>query len=105
MTASTIDASAIDWTDPCARARVLTMAYHEALVGNREIEIRTRSHDAEDLVRFLPVDVEKLRIAMQSAQSDCAQATGMRDPNRRFPIRLGYRRAAPAVPDPYDPRG
>ncbi len=102
---TTLDATTIDWTDPCARARILTIAYTEALIGTREVEIRTRTHDAEDLVKFLPVDIEKLRIEMQQAQSACARATGRVDPNRRFPIRLGYRRLGPSVPDPYDPRG
>lgn len=97
----------IDWTDPCQRSAALTNAYYAALAGEREVEIRTRSRDAEDLVRFLPVDIEKLRIEMLSAQSECAKATGQRDPNRRFPIRLGYRRAfgRPDYTDPYDPRG
>ena len=104
---TTLDATTVDWDDPCARARVLNIAYHEALTGNREIEIRTRTHDAEELVKFLPVDIEKLRIAAQAAQSECARATGAPDPNRRFPIRLGWRRAVPRrdYSNPDDPRG
>lgn len=81
----------IDWSDPCARALALTNAYYAALAGEREVEIRTRTFDAEELVRFLPVDIEKLRIEMQSAQSECAKARGMRDPNRRFAITAGSR--------------
>ncbi len=85
----------IDWTDPCARAAALSSAYYAALAGSREIEIRTRSFDADELVRFLPVDIEKLRIEMQSAQSECAKARGHRDPNRRFAITAGNRSDIP----------
>lgn len=85
----------IDWSDPCARAGALSNAYYSLLAGHREIEIRTRTLDAEELVRFQAVDIEKLRIEMLSAQSDCAKATGQRDPNRRFAITAGSRSDIP----------
>ena len=86
----------IDWSNPCARALALSNAYYSLLAGGREIEIRTRTLDAEELVRFQAVDIEKLRIEMLSAQSDCAKATGQRDPNRRFAITAGSRSDIPS---------
>ena len=83
----------IDMTDPCARAAALSSAYNAALAGSLEIEIRARSFDADELVRFLPVDIEKLRIEMQSAQSECAKAREHRDARKRRRRRGAARRS------------
>lgn len=86
----------IDWSDPCARANALQAAYYGLLSGQREIEIRTRTIDVEDFVRFQAVDIEKLKIELQSAQRECARACGMPDPNRRFAITAGGRSDMPS---------
>ncbi len=85
----------IDWNDPCQKAAALNNAYFALLTGQREIEIRTRTLDAEEMVRFQSVDIEKLRIELQSAQRDCCRANGLPDPNRRFAITAGSRSDIP----------
>ncbi len=95
MTTSGSFAVPIDWTDPCQRAAALNTAYYSLLAGQREVEIRTRTFDVEELVRFQSVDIEKLRIELQSAQRDCARAQGLPDPNRRFAITAGSRSDIP----------
>ena len=84
-------ADSVNWDDPCARASALQSAYYALLSGDRETEIRTRTLDVEEFVRFQAVDIEKLRIELQSAQRDCAKASGLADPNRRFAITAGNR--------------
>ena len=95
LTLSPSGADAFDWTDPCQRAIALATAYYEVLRGLREVEIRTRSLDAEDLVRFQPADMQTLWVEMTAAQSECAKASGKRDPNRRFAIAAGSRSDIP----------
>jgi hypothetical protein len=88
-------AAAVDWTDSCARANALIGAYYTLLSGQQEIEIRTRTLDAEELVRFAPTDLAKLEAEMTAAQGECAAATGAPNPNRRFAITAGSRRKWP----------
>jgi hypothetical protein len=85
----------VDWTNACARAAALQIAYYALLSGNRETEIRTRTYDAEDLVRFQSVDIDQLQSELRSAQSECAKCQGLPDPNRRFAIGAGYRYRGP----------
>mgnify|MGYP001766261332 CR=1 FL=1 len=93
----------IDWSNPCARFAALQKAYHELLTGARELEIRTRTLDAEDFVRFQAADIEKLRIEMQQAEGECLASQGLPNPRRRVAIGLGYRRRGPSAID--FPRG
>lgn len=81
----------VDWTNPCQRFAALQKAYYAILSGNRETEIRTRTLDAEEMVRFQQVDIEKLRIEMQAAERDCAISQGRPNPNRRRPIGARFR--------------
>ncbi len=98
--------STVDWSDPCQRFAALQKAYFALLSGEREIEIRTRTLDAEELVRFERVNLDDLRVELRNAESACARANGQADPNRRFAIGLGYRRRGyPPGYDPSDPRG
>jgi hypothetical protein len=89
----TVDA--VDWTDPCAKAAVLRTAYYALMTGTRETEIRTRTLDAEDFVRFQTVDAGKLQIELQAAERECARRCGKPDPNRRFAITAGDRSDIP----------
>ena len=84
-----------DWTDPCQRAQALTTAYYQVLEGGRPVEIRTRTLDAEEMVRFQSANLQTLWIEMISAQSDCAKKSGQRDPNRRHAITAGSRSDIP----------
>jgi len=92
-------ADPVDWTDPCARFAALQKAYYALLTGERESEIRTRTLDAEEMVRFQKVDIEKLRIEMQSAERDCCAAHGVPNPNRRraIGVRFGWPGGRPRV--------
>lgn len=85
----------VDWTDPCARAAALRTAYYQMLGGQQEIEIRTRTLDAEELVRFAPTDLSKLESELRAAEGECAAQTGGVNPNRRFAITAGSRRKWP----------
>jgi len=80
---------AVDWTDPCARANALRGAYYTLLSGAQEQEIRTRTLDAEEVVRFNAADKDALLVELTAAESECARCTGQPDPNRRF--RMSYR--------------
>lgn len=81
--------AAVDWTDPCARATALRNAYYALLSGGQEQEIRTRTLDAEETVRFAPVDIGQLTTELRAAEAQCAAATGATNPNRRFAITTG----------------
>lgn len=82
----------VDWSDPCARAAALREAYFSLLSGGQEAEIRTRTLDAEEMVRFARADLNTLRSEMRRAEDECAAANGAPNPNRRFAISLNYRR-------------
>jgi hypothetical protein len=86
---------AVDWTNPCARAAALRNAYYALMTGARETEIRTRTLDAEDFVRFQTVDAGKLQIELQAAERECDRLCGKPDPNRRFAITAGNRSDIP----------
>lgn len=96
----------VDWTDPCQRFQALSTAYYQLIAGLQEVEIKTRTLDAEEMVRFSRADIQSLRAEMRSAESACAKAQGISDPNRRFAIGCTYRpRGYPTSYDPTDPRG
>lgn len=98
---------AIDWSNPCARFQALQKAYFSLVSGQQEVEIRTRTLDAEEMVRFNQANLNVLRIEMRSAESACAASNGVPNPNRRHAIGLSYRPAGrvPATQyDPTDPR-
>lgn len=81
----------IDWTDPCQKAAALTNAYYKLLAGEQEIEIQTRTLDAQELVRFAPSNLDALRSEMQDAQDACAAAkAGRPQCNKRFAIRARF---------------
>lgn len=83
------DTVAVDWTDPCAKAAALRAAYYRMVSGDLESEIRTRTLDGEEMVRFQPGDIDALRSDLASAEADCAakQAIGSTPPfPKRFAI-------------------
>ncbi|HYD04729.1 MAG TPA: hypothetical protein VEC60_03345 [Reyranella sp.] len=79
----------VDWADPCARATALRSAYYTLLSGGQEVEIRTRTLDAEELVRFTPANRGELLIDLRAAEAECAALTGAPNANRRFAITAG----------------
>lgn len=87
--------AAVDWTDPCQRANALRGAYYTLLSGQQEIEIRTRTLDAEEVVRFAPADMARLEAELRAAEGECAASTGGANPNRRFALTAGSRRRWP----------
>lgn len=97
----------VDWNNACSRFQALQQAYFALVSGSQEVEIRTRTLDAEEMVRFGKADLNVLRNEMRSAETACLAATGQANPNRRFAIGLSYRPAGriPATSyDPQDPR-
>lgn len=85
----------VDWSDPCARYAALRTAYYQMLSGQQEQEIRTRTLDAEEVVRFAPTDLKTLEAEMYAAQGECVAQTGGINPNRRFAITAGSCRKSP----------
>jgi hypothetical protein len=84
---------ATNWQDPCERAAALRSAYYQLLSGQQEAEIRTRTLDAEEVVRFAPADLQKLVVELRAAEAACAaQTPGAPNPSRRFAITAGGRR-------------
>ena len=81
----------VNWSDPCARASALGTAYYNLLSGAQEQEIRTRTLDAEEVVRFYATNLQTLWVELVAAQRECSRQTGTPDPNRRFFIRAGSR--------------
>jgi hypothetical protein len=97
---------AVDWTNPCERFAALSKAYYALITGALETEIRTRTLDAEEMVRFSRTELNALRNEMRAAEAACRALTGAPNPNRRFAMQLTYRPARmPASYDPTDPRG
>ncbi len=86
-------AGPVNWTDPCQRAQALMGAYYKLLAGDAEIEIRTRTLDAEEVVRLQPGNLAQLRTEMQDAQDACAaQQAGRPQSSKRFAITARYLR-------------
>ncbi len=86
-------AAPIDWTDPCARAQALTTAYYTLLSGGQEIEIRTRTDQAEELVKFQPSKLDVLQSEMQDAIDECAAKNAGRPVSaKRFAITARHKR-------------
>ncbi len=97
-------AGPIDWTDPCARAAALSSAYYTLLSGAQEIEIRTRTTEAEELVKFQPAKLDDLRSEMQDAIDECAAKNAGRPlATKRFAITARHKRPR-CAPYPYTRR-
>ena len=97
---------AVDWTNPCERFAALSKAYYSLVTGAQESEIRTRTLDAEEMVRFSKADLNTLRNELRAAETACCAKLALPNPNRRFAIGCTYRPAGyPASYDPTDPRG
>lgn len=100
------DEAAIDWTNPCDRYQALNKAYFNLVSGALEVEIRTRTLDAEEMVRFSKAEMNVLRNELRSAEAACLASQGLPNPNRRFAIGCSYKpRGYPTSYDPTDPRG
>lgn len=86
---------AVDWSDPCARYAALRDAYYATLSGGGETLIRYKGPEGEQEVRYHAQNLELLKTEMVAAQTECAAATGVPNPNRRFAIRAGTQRRFP----------
>ena len=85
----------VDWTDPCARAAALRDAYYRMVSGQQETEIRTRTLDAEEMVRFGPGNLDALRNDLSAAETEClAKLAGQAVSPKRFAIGLRHKRPA-----------
>ena len=82
----------VNWEDPCARATALRAAYFSMISGQHEIEIRTRTLDAEEMVRFDRADVTRLQNEIAAAERECALVQGRKPVSRRHAITAGFRR-------------
>jgi len=85
--------SAVDWTDPCARAEALRAAYYARISGQQEVEILTRTVESEQRVRFSEANGDALLSELRTAEAECAALGGMARPRRRFAITAGFRRS------------
>lgn len=85
---------AIDWDDPCARAKALRQAYFDRLAGGTAQRVRFRHGDNEQEVQtsVLQGNLAMLRQEMQRAEDECRKLNGLPPLNRRFAIVAGSRR-------------
>lgn len=82
-------ADAVDWTDPCAKAKALRDAYYALITGEQESVIRQRTGESETEIRFPATDVKRLYAEMTTAEADCAASQGMTITRRRYAITGG----------------
>lgn len=84
--------SAIDLSDPCARAAALRAAYYTLVQGGAETMIRYRGPEGEREVRYKAPDMNTLLSELRVAETECSATTGGPNPGRRYAIRAGARR-------------
>ena len=84
--------AAVDWTNPCARAKALTDAYYRLISGDAEVMIHHRTEQSERQVRFSATNLNSLRAEMIAAQTECATLNGQAVKPRRSAITIGARR-------------
>ena len=84
---------AIDWDDPCARAKALRDAYFDRLAGGTAQRVRFRHGDNEQEVQtsIAQGNLSILLREMQRAEDECRISRGLKPLNRRFAIRGGSR--------------
>lgn len=82
----------IDWSNACARSAALRDAYYRLVSGAQEVEISTRTNDAEERVKFSPANIGALKAEMTAADEACQRANGLTPAPRRFAMRLGATR-------------
>lgn len=85
---------AIDWDNPCERAKALRQAYFDRLAGGTAQRVRFRHGDNEQEVQtsVLQGNLAMLRQEMQRAEDECRKLNGLSPLNRRFAIVGGSRR-------------
>lgn len=89
-----MSSDAINWDDPCERARALRDAYYSRLQGGTMQKVRFRHGDNEQEVQTQvgTLNIADLRREMQIAEDECRALRGLPPLQRRFAIRAGSRR-------------
>lgn len=80
-------ADAVDWSDPCARAKALRGAYYRLLSGSMEERVRFRNGDVDEDVTFVKPDMNVLRTELTEADAQCAALSSGKP--RRFCFTAG----------------
>ena len=85
---------AIDWDDPCARAKALREAYFDRLGAGTGQRVRFRHGDNEQEVQssVSQGNLATLRLEMHNAEDECRKLNGLPPIKRRFAIVGGSRR-------------
>lgn len=88
------DEVAVNWDNPCERARALKDAYYNRLAGGSAQRVRFRHGDNEQEVQtsILQGNLLILRREFLDAEDECRKLQGLPPVNRRFAIRGGSRR-------------
>lgn len=78
------DVFAVDWEDPCAKAKVLRDAYYQALAG-REVSVRYKNGEDERELRFDTKNLPVLQRELRMAEAECPEIAQNLN-RRRFAI-------------------
>jgi len=84
---------AVNDDDPCQRLAALKSAYYALISGQAETLVRYKGPEGEREVRYSSGNIERLSAAIALAETECAEAQGTLNRNRRFSIRGGSRRS------------
>jgi hypothetical protein len=84
--------AAIDWSDPCARAKALWDAYNRLVSGQQESNVTYSANGVNRTVGYSSANLDRLLNEFRAAESECAASKGLAPRWRRFAITGGSRR-------------
>jgi len=84
--------AAIDWSDPCARAKALWDAYNRLISGQQEADVSYSGNGVNRRVSYSTANLDRLLNEYRAAENECAALSGRPVRWRRFAITGGSRR-------------
>ena len=81
---------AVDWSDPCERAKALEKAYYELTSGQTLAEVEYRSNNTTRRRVFSRVDITRLEAEFRTAQAECQAKTNPTAAPLRRGLRAGF---------------
>ena len=87
--------AAIDWSDPCARAKALWDAYNRLISGSQESDVTYSANGVNRRVSYSNANLDRLLNEYRAAENECALLSGKPVRWRRFAITAGSRRFGP----------
>ena len=87
--------AALDWSDPCARAKALWDAYNRLISGSQESDVTYSANGVNRRVSYSNANLDRLLNEYRAAENECALLSGKPVRWRRFAITAGSRRFGP----------